>query len=135
MMRSENIWFSWSKPPNYREKSRCHTCDTRRRRKVEPKMAKIGQCSGRPETAKKQFFKPLHASLATRCNMATFMSFQRRFFSSSIFFLSLVLSHFAFHPEFSFLTISGTKLSDEGDQTMKGGRQGQARDWQKKSEK
>ena len=102
---------------------------------MEPKMAKIGQCSGRPETAKKQFFKPLHASLATRCNMATFMSFQRRFFSSSIFFLSLVLSHFAFHPEFSFLTISGTKLSDEGDQTMKGGRQGQARDWQKKSEK
>ena len=51
------------------------------------------------------------------------------------FFLSLVLSHFAFHPEFSFLTISGTKLSDEGDQTMKGGRHGQARDWQKKSEK
>ena len=67
--------------------------------------------------------------------MATFMSFQRRFFSSSIFFLSLVLSHFAFHPEFSFLTISGNKLSDGGDQTMKGGRQGQARDWQKKSEK
>ena len=53
------------------------------------------------------------------------------------FFLSLVLSHFAFHPEFSFLTISGNKLSDESDQTiaMKGGRQGQARNWQKKSEK
>ena len=26
-VRSENIWFSWSKPPNYREKSRCHNCD------------------------------------------------------------------------------------------------------------
>ena len=99
-------------------------------------MAKIGQYSVRPETAKKKLlFKPLHMSLVTRCNMATFMSFQRRFFAFSIFFLSLVLSHFAFHPEFSFLTISGNKLSDEGDQTMKGGRQGQGRDWKKKSEK
>ena len=25
-MHSENIWLSWSKPPNYREKLRCHAC-------------------------------------------------------------------------------------------------------------
>ena len=38
-MHSENIWFSWSKPSNYREKLICHACDgrtdERRRRKVE----------------------------------------------------------------------------------------------------
>ena len=37
-MQSENIWFSWSKPSNYRGKLRCHACDRRtnkRRRKVE----------------------------------------------------------------------------------------------------
>ena len=26
-MHLENIWFSWSKPSNYREKLRCHACD------------------------------------------------------------------------------------------------------------
>ena len=37
-MHSENVWFSWSKPSNYRGKLRCHVCDRRtykRRRKVE----------------------------------------------------------------------------------------------------
>ena len=37
-MHSENIWFSWSKPSNYRGKLRCHACDggqTDGRRKVE----------------------------------------------------------------------------------------------------
>ena len=24
---SENIWFSWSRPSNYRGKLRCHACD------------------------------------------------------------------------------------------------------------
>ena len=28
-MHSENIWFSWSKPSNYRGKLRCHACDGR----------------------------------------------------------------------------------------------------------
>ena len=26
-MHSENIWFSWSRPSNYRGKLRCHACD------------------------------------------------------------------------------------------------------------
>ena len=26
-MHSENMWFSWSKPSNYREKLRYHACD------------------------------------------------------------------------------------------------------------
>ena len=26
-MHSENIWFSWSKPLDYREKLRCHASD------------------------------------------------------------------------------------------------------------
>ena len=26
-MHSENIWFSWSKPSNYRRKLRCHAYD------------------------------------------------------------------------------------------------------------
>ena len=36
-MHSENILFIWSKPSNYREKSRCHACDgqTNKRREVE----------------------------------------------------------------------------------------------------
>ena len=33
-MHSENMWFSSSKPSNYREKWRCHACEGRRR-KVE----------------------------------------------------------------------------------------------------
>ena len=48
-MQSENIWFSWSKSSNYREKLRCPVTDERTNRKW-----KIEQCSGRPETAKTQ---------------------------------------------------------------------------------
>ena len=48
-MHSENIWFSWSKSSNYREKLRCHACD---RRTDGGGKWKIEQCSGRTETAK-----------------------------------------------------------------------------------
>ena len=47
-MHSENIWFSWSKPSNYRGKLRCHACDGER---TDGKW-KIEQCSVGPETAK-----------------------------------------------------------------------------------
>ena len=102
---------------------------------MEPKMAKIGQYSGRPKTAKKLLFKtPSHVP-RHQVQHGNSYELSAALFLLFYFFLSLVLSHFAFHPEFSFLTISGNKLSDEGDQTMKGGRQGQGRDWKKKSEK
>ena len=45
-IQSQNIWFSWSKPSNYREKLRCHACDG---------QTKEEQYSGRPETAKKHY--------------------------------------------------------------------------------
>ena len=47
-MHSENIWFSWSKSSNYPGKFRCHACDEPR---TDRRKWKIGQCSGRPETA------------------------------------------------------------------------------------
>ena len=28
-LHSENIWFSWFRPSNYREKYRCHACNGR----------------------------------------------------------------------------------------------------------
>ena len=46
-MHSENIFFLWSKPSKYQVKLRCHACEGRR---TDGKW-KIGQCSGRPETA------------------------------------------------------------------------------------
>ena len=49
-MHSENIWFSWSKSSNYREKLRCHACDGRTNGQTDGKW-KIEQCSVRPETA------------------------------------------------------------------------------------
>ena len=48
-MHSENIWFSWYKPSKYREKLICHASDERTNGGGK---WKIGQCSGRPETAK-----------------------------------------------------------------------------------
>ena len=48
-MHSENIWFSWYRPPKYPEKLICHTCDggrTNGRGKW-----KIEHCSVGPETA------------------------------------------------------------------------------------
>ena len=50
-MHSENIWFPWSKPSNYRGKLRCHACDGRTDGRTDGKW-KIGQCSVGPETAK-----------------------------------------------------------------------------------
>ena len=47
-MHSENIWFSWSKPSNYRGKLRCHACDGGGR--TDGKW-KIEQCFVGPETA------------------------------------------------------------------------------------
>ena len=49
-MHSENIWFSWSKPSNYRGKLRYHACDGGGR--TDGKW-KIVQCSVGPETAMK----------------------------------------------------------------------------------
>ena len=46
-MRSENIWFSWSKPSKYWEKLRGHSCDGRR---TDGKW-KLVQYSVWPETA------------------------------------------------------------------------------------
>ena len=96
-VRSENIWFLWSTPSNYREKLRCHACDTRRRRKVEPKMAKIGQCSGRPETAKDALMQKPHftasATTAAACALQKIKTKQGNLSS-----LTLKGSH---HKEFS----------------------------------
>ena len=49
-MHSENIWFSGSKPSNYREKLICHACDGGTEEEEDGKW-KIGQHSVRPETA------------------------------------------------------------------------------------
>ena len=49
-MHSENIWFSGSKPSNYREKLICHACDRGTEEEEDGKW-KIGQHSVRPETA------------------------------------------------------------------------------------
>ena len=49
-VRSENLWFSWSKPSNYREKLICHACDRGTEEEEDGKW-KIGQHSVRPETA------------------------------------------------------------------------------------
>ena len=51
-MHSENLWFSWSKPSNYREKLRCHARDIRTKERANGGKWKIEQCSGRPKTTK-----------------------------------------------------------------------------------
>ena len=49
-MHSENIWFSGSKPSNYRKKLICHACDGGTEEEEDGKW-KIGQHSVQPETA------------------------------------------------------------------------------------
>ena len=44
----------WSKSSNYGEKLRCHACDERTDEQTDGGKWKIGQCSVRPETAKKK---------------------------------------------------------------------------------
>ena len=48
-MNSKNIWFSWSKPTNYRGKLRCHARDIRT--EEEEESGNKEQCSVRPEIA------------------------------------------------------------------------------------
>ena len=57
-MHSENIWFLWSKSSNYQDKLRYHACDGR----TDGKW-KIGQCFGKPKTAKSLYFCALTKKL------------------------------------------------------------------------
>ena len=54
-IHSYNIWFSWSKPSNYRKKLRCHASDGRTKEdgggRVGGRKTESGK-SGRPENEK-----------------------------------------------------------------------------------